>query len=56
MTWVKETVGDITLINHSTSMIVEIIVHDYDGISTLWLENYQLKQLLEAIEKTKEHL
>jgi hypothetical protein len=51
-----EDIYDITLINHSTSMTSEIIVKDGDGEQILWLYNYQLKQLSEALEKIKELL
>ena len=56
MTWVKENLGDITLINHSTSMVVEIVVRDEHGEQRLWLDSYQLKQLYETLEKIKELL
>lgn len=54
--WTKIEVGNVTLIHHSTSSVVEVVVKDDDfekPPKQLWLDYYDFEALKEAMYKTQ---
>tara|TARA_R110000868_G_scaffold90367_1_gene250995 strand:+ start:665 stop:877 length:213 start_codon:yes stop_codon:yes gene_type:complete len=63
--WTKIIEGNIELVHHSTSSIVELILHDTDEFEpgqfrkddkTIWLDYYDFENLKKAIAREEQDL
>lgn len=53
--WTKIEEGNVTIINHSTSSVIEVVINgdDFGALSKqLWLDYYDFDALKKAIQKT----